>query len=405
MKKLKTLIGLLFVFCMLFSSFGVNTGAATAATQATDPITSGRYFIRNAFSGKYVYHATTSEHQTIRQSEFSDVNNMKWEINSAGNGYYTIESYVSGLYMTEGNDPSVSTDDTSCVVGNEYDGSDEQLWKFTKVGENLYTLTLKSGGDLSLDASSSNYTADNIGLTTAGNYGTWYFHSADTRYTISASIDKAYAERYGSTSARSRANKALDTLTKFYLEEFGVYIGSNFISSTGSSYADECGGTYSTKCTHTTDSGCRDSYRYTNSTDPVLNNYHHTNITNVLYHMPVPTNAKKYNFVFCGKKLCVAADHSEDSYYFGITDPGLRIIVVDNFINVAQEQKTVIHEVGHLYGAPDHAGHESEYNQAYGWSLFNKACIYGKDKDEPYVYNAKTMCEGCKRIISANINN
>ena len=73
------------------------------------------------------------------------------------------------------------------------------------------------------------------------------------------------------------------------------------------------------------------------------------------------------------------------------------------------ETATAVHEVGHLFGAPDH------YSGApNGWTLtglndltngnpFSAICIYGDQKEDPAVINNITICDGCKKVIRQEI--
>lgn len=69
---------------------------------------------------------------------------------------------------------------------------------------------------------------------------------------------------------------------------------------------------------------------------------------------------------------------------------------------------TVVHEFGHLYGAPDHyAGttkSTEEINREYGSELFERKCIYGEDRLQSEVANGLIICAGCRAEIMKNRN-
>ena len=72
------------------------------------------------------------------------------------------------------------------------------------------------------------------------------------------------------------------------------------------------------------------------------------------------------------------------------------------------ETKTLIHEFGHLYSAPDHYGQSQistgEINSETDGDHFNSFCIYGEEKENPEVLENFTICDGCKARIIQNIN-
>ena len=73
---------------------------------------------------------------------------------------------------------------------------------------------------------------------------------------------------------------------------------------------------------------------------------------------------------------------------------------------MVDELKTVVHEFGHMFGAPDHYG---ELNASNTENLqtkkpdyrFNQFCIYGEKKKD--ATDTLTICEGCQRSIRQNI--
>ncbi len=69
--------------------------------------------------------------------------------------------------------------------------------------------------------------------------------------------------------------------------------------------------------------------------------------------------------------------------------------------NALSSQKTLLHEFGHLYGAPDH------YTQAVTEDMIGEGysdyCIYGSYKDVSDVVNDLTICDGCRMKIIQNV--
>ena len=101
---------------------------------------------------------------------------------------------------------------------------------------------------------------------------------------------------------------------------------------------------------------------------------------------------------------------------YGVANPSRNLAQVhDHAISDAHEISTVVHELGHLFGAPDH------YTGApNGWTLtqldaydgddtqnlFNNACLYGNgayDNDNDDVINNLSVCTGCTKVIRGEI--
>ena len=85
-------------------------------------------------------------------------------------------------------------------------------------------------------------------------------------------------------------------------------------------------------------------------------------------------------------------------------------MAIMNFSHQSSMTKTLIHELGHFYGAPDHydiGGEPStdELNAQNGGNKFNRNCIYGENKEDSLVLDNFTICAGCKEIIRSNQQN
>lgn len=69
---------------------------------------------------------------------------------------------------------------------------------------------------------------------------------------------------------------------------------------------------------------------------------------------------------------------------------------------------TVVHEVGHWLKAPDHYGSSGELstddiNVGKEGNPFNRACIYGEDRDKDPAQTNLIICQGCKNEIMKGI--
>ena len=70
---------------------------------------------------------------------------------------------------------------------------------------------------------------------------------------------------------------------------------------------------------------------------------------------------------------------------------------ITNFSSDLSERKTILHEIGHWYGVPDHYSASVDPNSSY-----SNYCIYGAQRESPTVLNNLTICEGCQAVIRAN---
>ena len=75
--------------------------------------------------------------------------------------------------------------------------------------------------------------------------------------------------------------------------------------------------------------------------------------------------------------------------------------------SITHEACSTFHEVGHLFGAPDH------HTQVRGTALintlipgdyFNRDCIYGENKDVDTINSDQTICTGCQKVIQGEIS-
>ena len=370
-------------------------------------IANGTYYILNQYSRKYVFCPQPSVGSLVKQWTYGNIYSQQWVLNKTSDGYYTMYNNATNLYLSVENN---SNQQGANIVVSDSATSDGSKWNIEWLYDNVYELSAKcSGLKLCLDptAYDTHYNSDGVTLS-QGNFSArydnrWYFYKVSNDYHISPSFDTGYLDRYLTLNvSRSRINDAMLRLNQFYLERFGTYISYPYTAQNISSYADNCSLNYDSDCTHGT---CTNSY-YTNTETLVLNNYHHTNITNVLYRMPTPTNIIQFNVVFTGRELCYMNGNTHYSYFaYGVTAPDLRTVIIDDFVSAVHESTTLIHEVGHMFGAPDHyyRGETKALNDKVGQNIFHDDCIYGANKERSDIRENATMCRGCYESIYANI--
>ena len=231
-------------------------------------------------------------------------------------------------------------------------------------------------------------------------YITYYCPSVN----LNLVFDHAYANRYASASTRI-TNQA-ETLKAKYLETFGIAV--NYSSpAIFSSYADaNCTTSPTAQCSHGT---CENSYAYL-SGGIELKTYHHTNILNIFYRISSPNLSTGVKMAYIGHNTCSNSDSGHKTNpYLGLAYSPLGIMTITNFISIASEAETMVHEFGHMYDAPDHYGGEgcpstTDMREETGDSRFSQFCIYGERKEAASVINDLTICEGCAAVIESNIN-
>ena len=128
--------------------------------------------------------------------------------------------------------------------------------------------------------------------------------------------------------------------------------------------------------------------------------------------MPLPEAPTSANVLYIGHPACAStnANHWQKAYD-GLTFRPLGIICLNVWDSTGFDSLVLIHELGHMYEAPDHYGNGSngiktiaDLNAEYNTSDFNDTCIYGRKRYTENVINSLTICEGCRKQIQQNSN-
>lgn len=218
--------------------------------------------------------------------------------------------------------------------------------------------------------------------------------------------DYGYLDRY--STANDRVTAQANALKSKYFSTFGINV-NYYAPNEFASYTDSvCTTSHSTKCSHATDAACTNSVLFTNGTT-TLYNYHHNNINNIMLRIPFPNTAAYVRVAYIGHDNCAKVNGlHKPNYYYGLTYESIGLVTVMNFDTAASETKTLVHEFGHLYMAPDHYGGSvpttEEIIEQTGNTGFSKNCIYGENKNTTSVINNLTICDGCAAVILANRN-
>ena len=405
---------------------GIKPGEATITATSNGTILNrclvhvrfldGVYAIKSFYTGlNLATYGATAENTpakliTPSSSGLSQVRQL-WRIAYLGNGYYSIRP-VNILSMTLHAVGSVGS--PIDIVSASIEDSQTTLtynnrWGIASSSDGkAYYIHHQNNPNMGLKPVDG-VISSGMNVTTANNNGssnTFKWIIVKTPMTIvnlETIYDQAYVTRYSNASSRI-SNQLAQLQQKYYLE-FGIWI--NYLPPTAFvSYADaNCTANPDQLCTHTNNQGCQNS-----NIDPSgvasLHDLHHTNIFNILYRVPFPNPNESFKMVCIGRKTCISGSNTHSTPFFGVTYPTFGLIGIVNTESELSQQKTIVHEFGHLYNAPDHYG-GTEYsteqiNAIYGVSSFNRHCIYGEDKDLTSVQASLAICDGCRTIIEGN---
>ncbi len=366
------------------------------------PIENGVYFMRNLQTGMYadIENNSLTVNNEVEQQTFDGASTQKWKFvyHSEGN-VYTIRSESNNSYYLGLQNDSTATS-TNIVLRNAPVTSGMK-WRITQ-GNQGYKISAYSSSSRVV-ATNSSSVGEDLSLTAWTNdtnyRDEWGLHRIDYTINLDVKYDNAYLSRY--PDAIDRLNGEIRVLQEKFLLEFGIWVNCS-APNIFESYADAyCSAPWNQKCEHGI---CRDS------TEEEEQSYHHKNIYNILLRVDRPNTAQTFRMAYIGHLTCTESDnHDYDTGYYGLAYPSLGLMSITNFESIASEIKTMIHELGHMYGAPDHynigdAPSTQEIRDERNDDRFNENCIYGEDKEKLYVLNSLTICDGCKVVIESNRN-
>ena len=147
-----------------------------------------------------------------------------------------------------------------------------------------------------------------------------------------------------------------------------------------------------------------------------MSDYHHTNLSNILFCLPVPTGSVDAVVMFLGHNSCTCTISAA-----GVADTANNVIVINNLDHGPTQtpdytqvsyQNTLVHEIGHLFYVDDHYGEtENDYvetteemNEKYNTNTFSDACLYGPQRFAKSFIENLVICQGCCAFIDENAN-
>lgn len=368
----------------------------------------GVYFIQNVATGRYmdVEGPSRNEGAIIQQWNFHGADQSRWRLTHDTNGNIKIQSVYSSRYITT-NSASSSVTQTSTL--NDY-----STWAFQQTDSGNYKIVCtgitSSANTLSVPSATSGNGADLVMTSYTDNSDyrdEWKLYRINCVVNLDVLYDHAYNNRYSSSA--NRIQNGLLVLQEKYLTEFGVLINTT-TPTLFSSYGDSaCSSTPTSSCTHSNNEQCY------NSTFSTLQSYHHKNLYNMILRIPFPDLTSTLRITFLGHDYCIAErdddgnliQHRTDKPKLGLAYTDLGFAVITNFGDSNDETRTLIHEFGHFYGAPDHyaiggAKSTQEMIADTGIAGFSEDCIYGENKSADNVLSDYIICDGCKSYIAAN---
>lgn len=121
-----------------------NTSWSKTFTVNIGTVPNGAYYLRNKETNRYldIEGPSTDSGADIHQWQFYGHNSQKWVIELQQDGYYTIKSIYSSLYLTVENNSSAQNARITQASGGTATG---QRWKFTKLGTGGYKIGAKCG--------------------------------------------------------------------------------------------------------------------------------------------------------------------------------------------------------------------------------------------------------------------
>ena len=218
--------------------------------------------------------------------------------------------------------------------------------------------------------------------------------------------DEAYADMYANAASRIYAQS--EVVKQFFYDEFQINV--NIVTPASySSYAD-------IKGPNDPDEDCINSDLVENENDDednpdddyvvVAQEHHYTNIYNNLYRITPASNRSTVKMLYIGHDICFndprfwhIHNSSGTNAILGLSCVYRRVMTITDIRSSEQEIITAIHELGHMFMAPDHDNRQADPSQGE-----DNYCIYGLYKEQIQRVQDIVICDGCRNKILENIN-
>ena len=387
----------------------------TVTVTYTPTIQDGTYYIRNSATETYMKKGGTTEGSSVLTDSF-DVDESKWIVTLQSTGYYTIKSASCDLYLGIAAGDSTGT---SSVRLNDTTGRSSQ-WAILPMANGNYVLMANP-----VASNSNGVITRALGVTEADSevgqyaksndenekkYEEWELYTYHYTLNIEVMYEEAFADRF--SNPISQITNAMAVTQDKFLTEFGILIKYS-APVEFKSLADECNDTmnpdiipqgmekYEMGCPHFDENECMNSYIDT------LYEAHHKNVYNIVFAEDEPDISVSTKIYFLGNEICSADNH--ESSPNGLSWKQLGIIAISNYGSSNDDfNRTVLHEIGHWYYAPDHYNincpSTDDKNDGLPEDIYSSDCIYGENKSRSWVLEDMEICEGCRREILKKVS-
>ena len=396
------------------------------------PLSEGEYFISDVPPEnqlrEYVYLSERGEQdwQLSLEDSYDEIQPTKWTIvHVEEDKYYILAEIEDEVFYLAPGDPQNPETYTSVMLCKVEQDTVISQWRINNTQDGSFTIR-----SYELNGRYLKRTAYGVGLSgsATGNDAKWQFERANI-LRIQVYID-GYEAAYAADGMPGHGiiRYQLATAQEYYWKQFKVGIEFSHLTYLR---------TYIYECETFEEYGeCVCSkYCYSSSSPDKLQNLHHTNISNILLRVPVPQDPIDVSLLFIGHKTCYDPnDNHIYGGYLGLAFSQLGLIAVNNIgrcpyspngvcecysnsnhseYSVESSTKTLIHEIGHLFGAKDHYGGsfhgvastsnmQGDTDEKYA-ELYHHRCIYGEEKDSHSVLCDFTLCGACRNNIQDGI--
>ena len=385
------------------------------------PLSEGEYFISDVPPEnqlrEYVYLSEHGEQdwQLSLEDSYDEIQPTKWTIvHVEEDKYYILAEIEDEVFYLAPGDPQNPETYTSVMLCEVEQDTVISQWRINNTQDGSFTIR-----SYELNGRYLKRTAYGVGLSgsATGNDAKWQFERANI-LRIQVYID-GYEAAYAADGMPGHGiiRYQLATAQEYYWKQFKVGIEFSHLTYL-STYIYECE-------TFEEYGECVCSkYCYSSSSPDKLQNLHHTNISNILLRVPVPQDPIDVSLLFIGHPTCyVFKEGHRNRQCLGLAFAQVGMIAVNNIgvwdearndytYSVESSIKTLIHEIGHIFGAKDHYGNSVHdvkpstdmlaMDPKYG-RYYNADCIYGENKEVGHVLNTFMLCEACRRNIQDGI--
>lgn len=429
-----TVIGVSYGQCTITATYTKNgQTVSNSYTLKVAPLPAGEYYIKNMESENFIDSlklGTFDERQLVLNTESTGLRSQKWTlVHIQRDEYYILLEIDNRQFYLTPADGELLENGASIVLNLVEQNSVIPRWQIGVTEDGNHTIMNTKNRSLFMQCSEDDEGNILQGTSTTDNdYEKWVFERAKT-LRVQVYFDpyvNAYAP-HGTNGDRFIEDNHLAIARQYYWEQFRVSIEFT---------RPQAILTYYEECSNKNEKGECECSRYCYNSDDIdqLQNVHHTNISNILLRVPVPQDPIDVSLLFIGHPTCYAYDSTTcGSLLLGLAYRQYGLIAVNNIglcpnsvngvcmcpstINchryvVESSVKTLIHEIGHIFGAKDHYGglfndsHSTSqmhiYDKGY-YFYYNENCIYGENKEESNVLHDFMMCEACRRNVQDGI--